>query len=116
MRAGLRDVLPWLLLALATAAEAQDAQALRARHAALRGELADNPFGRPLHVESSENGSEHKGAVYAVLEQPFSRVATALRGPAQWCEVLILQANIKDCEASDRRGAEALSIFVARNP
>ena len=116
MRAGLRDFLPWMFLALAAAVEAQDAQALRARHAALREKLADNAFGRPLHVESSENGGKHEGATYAVLEQPFSRVGAALRRPAQWCEVLILQANIKECEASDGGGAEALSIFVARKP
>lgn len=37
-----------MLLALATPAQAQDAHALRARHAALRAQLADNAFGRPL--------------------------------------------------------------------
>jgi hypothetical protein len=114
MRAGLRALLPWTLLVLAAAVDAQDAQALRARHAALRAELADNAFGRPLHVESSENGGEHKGAIYAVIGQPFSRLATALRRPVQWCDVLILQANVKNCEASN--GGDALSIFVARKP
>jgi hypothetical protein len=103
------------LLALAIPAEAQDAHALRARHAALRAELADNPFGRPLYVESSENVGEHTGAIYAVIEQPFKRVGAALRGATQWCDVLILQANVKDCEASNG-GAEKLSIFVARKP
>jgi len=32
----------------------------------------------------------------------------------QWCDVLILQANVKNCEASN--GGDALSIFVARKP
>ena len=89
-------MLPWTLLVLAAAVDAQDAQALRARHAALRAELADNAFGRPLHVESSENGGEHKGAIYAVIGQPFSRLATALRRPVQWCA----------CEACMRRTAQ----------
>ena len=103
------------LPALAIPVEAQDAQMLRARHAALRAELADNPFGRPLHVESSETSGEQRGAIYAVIEQPFKRVVTGLRHAAQWCEVLILQANVKNCEASNR-AAEALAIFVARKP
>jgi hypothetical protein len=90
----------------------QDAHSLRARHAALRAELADNPFGRPVHVESSEEGGQHEGTVYAVLEQPFNRVSTALRSASQWCDVLILQANVKHCEAPN--GGEALSLFVGR--
>jgi hypothetical protein len=92
--------------------EAQDAQALRARHAALGEKLADNAFGRPLYVESSEESGVHKGAIYAVLEQPFTRVSTALREAGQWCEVLILQANVKNCETAN--GGEKLTIFVSR--
>ncbi len=97
---------------MAVQAFGQDAQSLRARHAALRAELADNPFGRPIHVESSEGGGQHKGAVYAVLEQPFNRVSSALRSASQWCDVLILQANVKHCEAPN--GGETLSLFVGR--
>ena len=103
------------LLAVAIPVQAQDAQALRARHAALRAELAENPFGRPLYVESSESSGEHKGAIYAVIDQPFKRVGAALRGAAQWCDVLILQANVKNCETSNG-GSDTLSIFVARKP
>jgi hypothetical protein len=103
------------LLALAIPVQAQDAQALRARHAALRTQLADNPFGRPLHVESSEDAGEHKGAIYAVIEQPFKHAGAALRSAAQWCDVLILQANVRNCETANG-GGEALSIFVARKP
>jgi hypothetical protein len=115
MRACLFNSMALMLLALAIPVLAQDAHALRARHAALRAQLADNPFGRPLYVESSENSGEHKGAIYAVIEQPFKHVGGALRRAAQWCDVLIVQANVKNCEASNA-GAETLSIFVARKP
>jgi hypothetical protein len=115
MRGCLFTSMALMLLALAIPVQAQDAHALRARHAALRAELADNPFGRPLHVESSENAGEQKGAIHAVIEQPFKRVGAALRRAAQWCDVLILQANVKNCEASSGSG-ETLSIFVARTP
>jgi hypothetical protein len=49
-----------------------------------------------------------------VIDQPFNRVGPALHQAAQWCDVLILQANVKNCEAAG--GGEALSIFVARKP
>jgi hypothetical protein len=115
MPASLFTSLVLMLSALASPVQAQDAQALRARHAALRAELADNPFGRPLHVESSENAGQHKGAIYAVIEQPFKPVGEALRHAVQWCDVLILQANVKNCEASNG-SVESLSIFVAGKP
>ena len=115
MRAWVRSFTPFVLFAVAIPVQAQDAQTLRSRHAALRAELADNPFGRPLHVESSESGSEHRGTVYAVIEQPFKRVGPSLRRAAQWCDVLILQANVKNCEASNG-GAETLTLYVARKP
>jgi hypothetical protein len=115
MRARLFAAALTSVLLFALPVEAQDARTLHARHAALRVELADNPFGRPLVVESSEGSGEHKGAVYAVIEQPFKRVLAGLRNSSQWCEVLILQANVKNCEASTR-GAEGLAIFVARKP
>jgi hypothetical protein len=114
MRVGLFTSLVVTLFALATPVAAQDAQALRARHEALRAQLADNPFGRPLYVESSESSGQHKGAIYAVLEQPFKRVGTALRHAAQWCDVLILQPNVKNCEAATSGGGETLGLFIAR--
>jgi hypothetical protein len=112
MRTCLLTCLAVTLLAIAVPVVAQDAHALRARHAALRAQLADNPFGRPLHVESSESSGAHQGAIYAVMAQPFERVAPALRSAAQWCEVLILQANVKHCEAPN--GGDILSLFVGR--
>ena len=91
-------------------AEAQDAQALRARHAALRAQLADNDFGRPVHVESGEAGGAQRGAIYAVIDQPFTRVAEGLARPAQWCDVMIVQPNVKNCAP----GEERIALFVAR--
>ncbi|MGQ0544071.1 MAG: hypothetical protein ACT4P3_01895 [Betaproteobacteria bacterium] len=93
-------------------AAAQDASALLARHAALQAQLADNPFGRPLHVESKTSGAEHRGEVYAVIEQPYSFVAPGLARAAHRCEILALQVNVKRCDAS----REALSAFITRKP
>ena len=100
-----------LCLALAPAtAPAQDAGALLARHTALQKQLADNPFGRPLHVESTVDGGRHKGEIHAVLDQPYRVVAPALERPAHWCEILTLQVNVKACNAS----GDTLAALITR--
>jgi hypothetical protein len=103
-----------LLLLIAGSAQAQDAAALRARHAALKEQLANNPFGRPLHVESSASGGAHKGQLYAVIAQPYPVVASALARAEGWCQILTLQVNIKRCSA-DQSG-QALAAFITRKP
>jgi hypothetical protein len=99
-------------LAVLAPAQAQDAASLRARHAALKDELAKNAFDRPLHVESAASGGAHKGQIYAVLDHPYSAVAQALARPANWCEILTLQVNIKRCDAS----GEGMAAFITRKP
>jgi hypothetical protein len=100
-----------LCLALApAAAAAQDAGTLLARHTALQNQLADNPFGRPVHVDSTADGGRHKGEIHAVLDQPYEVVAAALAAPSHWCEILTLQVNVKGCRVS----GQALSAFITR--
>jgi hypothetical protein len=97
-------------------ANARDADALRAKHEALREALSTSPFGRPLHVQSRADRGEHEGEIYTVVDQPYRIVAPALGRPEHWCQILILQVNIKHCEAPAR---DALSAFVtktARDP
>ena len=102
-----------LILFLCGTVQAQDADAMRARHASLHQQLANNPFGRPLHIESSASGGAHKGDVYAVIEHPYDVVAAALARPAHWCDILTLQVNIKRCSAA---GGDALTAFITRKP
>jgi hypothetical protein len=101
------------VLCAAFAAQAQDAGALRARHATLQKQLAENPFGRPLHVDSNVDGGKHKGQIFAVVDKPYRVVAPALARPPGWCDILTLQVNIKRCSSS---GDEALSAFITRKP
>jgi len=95
---------------------AQDAEALRERHAALREQLSGNSFGRPLHVESTEASGEHAGKVYAVIDKPFDMVQPALHGAERWCQILILPVNVKGCETQDAGASDALTLHVARKP
>jgi hypothetical protein len=100
----------------ASAAGAQDADGLRARHAALRPALAHSPFERPLHVESAVSGGKHNGEVYAVIEQPYGVVAPALARPAHWCDILSLQVNVKRCEAPGAGAGPTVAAFITRKP
>lgn len=99
-----------LLLLVCAAAQAQDTAALRGRYAALQDELASSPFGRPLHIESAVDGNRHQGEVHAVIAEPFATVAAALARPAQWCEILGLQVNVKRCTSA----SAGLSAYITR--
>jgi hypothetical protein len=89
-----------LLLPAALPAFAQDAAALRARHAALKDKFQNNQFGRPLVLESTENSGDLKGDVYAVVDYPFATVQQALVSADHWCDILILHLNVKRCRTS----------------
>lgn len=94
-----------------TVAAASDGAALQQRHHELRSALANSPFGRPLVLSSSESTSRPQGEVHAVVKQPFDRVAEALQRPGTWCEVMMLQTNIKRCSAD---GGEVMHVAIAR--
>ncbi|GAC1628994.1 MAG: hypothetical protein NVS9B10_19590 [Nevskia sp.] len=102
-----------LLFGTASAAE-PGAAALLAKHAALAPALDDNPFKRPLHLESNQTGSRLRGEIHAVVEHPFAAVDEALDGPKHWCEVLILQINSKYCHIDGSGEAARLTLDVGR--
>ncbi len=110
-----RLLLSCLLLPCAHIAAAQDAEALRERHAAAREQLSDNPFGRPLYVASHADAGSHRGEVFATLAQPFDAVAPALRDIGSWCDILTLPANVKGCETEEGK-VDSLSLFIAAKP
>ena len=98
-------------VAAASAFAAADAHALRQRHAALEGEMAKSPFQRPLVLHSDgATPQTPQGDVYAVVDHPYAAVKAALARPAQWCDVMILQSNIKRCAPS----AQGLQVAVGR--
>jgi hypothetical protein len=85
---------------------------LRATHASLRDRLAKNPFNQPLVLESREDDEQLKGDAYAVIDHPFAETSRALAESAQWCEVLMLPFNVKNCEAP--KGGAQLVLYVGR--
>lgn len=110
----------WLLVAAlaggsgAHAQDAQDAQALRARYAALRDQLASSPLHHPVHIESSATSNALQGDTYAVIDQPFPQVGAALSGVQRWCDILILHLNVKGCRASAGPAGDTLVVHIGR--
>lgn len=79
------------------APESAAAAALQARFASLHSHLASNPFKRPLVLESTQGADRLEGEIFAVVDQPYARVAQALRSADHWCDILILHVNVKGC-------------------
>ena len=90
------------------------ATALRAKYAELRGKLDDNPFQKPLHLESSETSGKLAGSMYALLRHPFPTVQSALKEPEHWCDILILHLNTKYCRASAQGAGTVLKVNIGR--
>lgn len=114
MKPGLHATMVLVAALAAPAGWCQTAPALHARHAALRPALEASPFGRPLLLQASGSTERPRGDVYAVVDHPFERVAPALQGAAHWCEMLMLQFNVKRCAAGGRPPHETLRLSVGR--
>jgi len=107
--------LAFVLLFFAVAAHAEpepgSAAALRGTYAALADRLAASPFGRPLVLESHQSDDRVQGAVYAVVDHEFDDLRSGLDGTHQWCQILILHLNVKDCRATPGGG---LAVYLGR--
>ena len=82
------------------ASMAQNAPALRSRLAVLHETFANNQFGRPLVLESTETSSGLRGDIYAIVDFPFSMVGQGLTSIDHWCDILILHLNVKQCQTN----------------
>ena len=101
-------------LARADETRLNPATALRAKYTELGTQLENNPFQKPLYLESSEAAGELKANVYAVLSHPFAQVQAELKQPARWCDILILHPNTKYCRASTDSAGSVLQVNIGR--
>jgi len=104
-----------LLYAVGTAAAAAESGSaeLRAAYASQRADIESNRFGKPLTIKSQQTDGTLKGDIHAVLDQPFDKVRTALAEPKNWCDILILHPNVKDCRFST--GEPAMAVKLGRS-
>lgn len=103
-----------VLLGQATPLWGSESTALAARYESLREALADNPFQRPLYLESRQTKSSLRGDIYAEVAQPFILVGPALQGIGNWCDMLILHLNVKACYAAGPATAAMLRLHLGR--
>ena len=87
---------------------------LQARYTALQPQLNASPFKRPLYLVSTEAPGALSGEVYAVMAYPLSVVSQAFTDPAQWCDMLILHINTKDCHALARPSGSQLLVYIGK--
>lgn len=59
--------------------------------------LESNSYGLPLVVESLERDDRVHVDVYGIFDNSFSNVVSALKVPANWCDIVFLHPNIKAC-------------------
>ena len=93
---------------------AGSAFALATRFSALKGELGNNQFQRPLHLNSSEGKDVLAGEIHAIVNHPFAATSAALTLPAQWCDVLILHLNTKFCKPSPEGNSTQLQVSIGK--
>ena len=84
--------------------------ALFDKHAALRSTLANNPFGRPLVIESIETNNRITGDAYAVLDSPFAQASSIFPDPGRMCELITLHLNTKYCRPAVESGVKLLKV------
>ena len=102
------------VVALAQTQALGSAEALQAKHAAVKPQLEQNVFGRPLALESKEASGQLSGSIFAVLNHPFSEVSASLSQPAVWCDVLMLHLNTKYCAVRPSGDTTQLDVAEGR--
>jgi hypothetical protein len=75
------------------------AKALRARYEALSDRMTNNMFGKPLVLDTNNGSDRLLGEVYGRIDVPFAKVTATMQTAADWCQILILHLNVKQCRA-----------------
>jgi len=101
-----------VFLAQAASTDSPQASALRAKFTSLADNLQNNPYKRPIYIESAEKPDTLSGDVYAVLDYPFTSVSAVLSGPARWCDIMIMPINTKDCRVPENSAGSALTVRI----
>jgi hypothetical protein len=76
--------------------------------------LETNGFGIPLVVQSSEQDDRVHVDVYGIFQHPFGSVATVLKSPADWCDIVSLFPNVKAATHRDLPDGGQLTLYLGR--
>ena len=108
------NLIPGLLPTAWGISGAGSAAQLNAKYASINNELRNNPFNRPLIIESKEESDSATGEVYALVNFPFNKVRNALKNPNNWCDIMILHQNTKYCKASGGSSDAELKMLIGK--
>lgn len=100
------------LFAFTGTAMADSAEVLQTKYQTLAGALQENTFKRPLVLSSIETPGRLTGDIYALVEQPFTTLGTALTVPEHWCDVISLHMNTKYCRAMTTSSGSKLLVRI----
>ncbi|MGD0279617.1 MAG: hypothetical protein ABSC11_09955 [Smithella sp.] len=73
-----------------------------------------NSFGFPLFLESFERDDRVYVDVYGIFDQTFSNVVNVLNVPANWCDIVSLNTNVKACTYRELPGSWQLTFYIGR--
>ncbi len=104
----------FLIAASGMHAMADDVQGLRAKYGELREQLRNNAYQQPIHIDSAQAGDNIRGDVYALLQHPFASFSTAMKDPADWCDIMILPFNTKYCHPAEVKNGSGLQVRIGR--
>ena len=76
--------------------------------------LETNSFGLPLFLESFEQADRVHVDVYGIFDYPFSSVVSVLSVPANWCDIVSLNPNVKACTYRELPGEWLLTFYIGR--
>jgi hypothetical protein len=76
--------------------------------------LETTGFGLPLFLESFERADRVHVDVYGIFDYPFSSVVNVLKVPANWCDIVSLNPNVKACIYRELPGAWLLTFYIGR--
>ena len=102
------------LVASIAHAASPEAAALVAQRDALAARMAASPFGRPLVVDSEDDGERASGAIRGELAHPFAPLAARLVAPAEWCAVVMLHLNVKGCAHERTADGDFVTVYSGR--
>ena len=79
-----------------------------------KSRLSASSFGIPLFLDSFELEKRVHVDVYGIFDYSFGSIVTALKVPANWCEIVTLHPNVKACTYQERSGDWLLTFYLGR--
>jgi len=78
----------------------------------IKAKLDNSSLGVPIFIQSNDGEKKVSAEVYGKLSYTFGEVQNALSSPANWCEIVTLNLNIKACTHRSNHKPIGLDVYV----